>query len=619
MNSPVEEIKSEKRILLLKYLKKNHSRYETLFSYNEDSIFVLDIEGHVVQSNPTFQQLTGYSHTEVDEKLKLQLLFPIDQINRVFHHFSNAVLGRFPNFDCKIITKIGEIFDLNISFIPISVDDQIVGVWAVGKDITELKRKKEEIRKVEEMQRVLTDNILDVIISTNLQGEIVYVSPSSEYILGYEPNEIINQNVLALVHSDDVKNAFDNRKKVLSSQENGRDSFRIRKKSGEYIWVESLSKPIIAHDTLHVLEIVSVIRDITERKKVEEEAKKREETYRNLVEYSPDAVIIAKDSLILFINETGARLFGAANKREIFNKTLDEMVHPDFHQIAKERELNVMAGHVTEFTEFKLLRLDGSEFVAEVKGIPTIYENQLARHIIIRDITERKKTHELLLNSEKLSVAGQLAAGIAHEVRNPLTAIKGFLQIMETEDNNHKSFFEIIQSEMDRIELILSELLVLAKPHELKFNAVDLITLLENVKTLIDTQAVLNGIQITLNYNIHNLTIHCDQNQLKQLFINLLKNAVEAMPDGGNITIEVKQYGFSMVKIYFKDTGRGMPQEILKRVGEPFFTTKQDGTGLGIMISKQIVENHGGNINIWSDEQGTIIELILPIASERLH
>ncbi|ULT55881.1 PAS domain S-box protein [Neobacillus drentensis] len=611
MNSPVEAIKSEKRMLLLKYLKENHRRYETLFSCNEDSIFVLDIEGRVVQSNPAFLQLTGFSLVEADE-LKLQFLFPIDHINKVFHHFSNAVVGRFPNFDTKIITKNGQILDLNITFIPISEDDQIVGVSAVGKDITELKRKKEEIRKVEEMQRVLTDNILDVIVSTNLQGEIVYVSPSCEYILGYDPNEVLNQNILSFVHPEDVEHAYQNRRKVLDGQEHGRDSYRVRKNSGEYMWVESLCKPIIAHDTLHVLEIVSVIRDITE-------AKRREETYRDLVEYSPDAVIIAKDAEILFINETGAKLFGASNKKDILNRTMADLIHSDYHEIAKERQQIETSGNVTDFIEYKLLRLDGSQFVAEVKGIPTIYQNNRARHIIIRDITERKKTHELLLNSEKLNVAGQLAAGIAHEVRNPLTAIKGFLQLMESEEERNRPYFEIIQSEMDRIELILSELLVMAKPHELKFEAVDLITLLENVKTLIDTQAIINGIQIETHYNYHNFTINCDRNQLKQVFINILKNAIEAMPEGGLITIEVKQYGLNMVKVFFQDTGKGMSQEILKRVGEPFFTTKEDGTGLGVMISKQIIENHGGTINIWSDEQGTLIEVILPIASKRLH
>ncbi|EKN65023.1 sporulation kinase [Neobacillus bataviensis LMG 21833] len=613
MNGPVEAIKSEKRMLLINYLNENKSRYETLFTFNQDGIFTMDIEGHLVQGNPAFEKISGYAEEEATQ-LKLQFLFPIDQVNKVFHHFHQAVLGQFQNFDCKMANKIGGLVDLNITNIPICVNDQIVGVCAVARDITELKRKKEEVRKIEEMQRVLTDNLLDLIISTNLQGEIIYVSPSCEYILGYSSDEVIKQNFLSFVHPDDAERTFIIRKEALSHHEDRRDCYRIRKKNGTFIWMESLCKPIIASDTLHVLEVVSVFRDISERTRVEEEAKKREETYRDIVEYSPDAVIIARENEILFINETGTRVFGAATKQDLLTKELSELIHLDYHEIAKKRIRLVTNGEATEFYEYKLIRLDGTTFFAEVKGIPTIFQNKPARHIIIRDITERKKTQELLLNSEKLSVAGQLAAGIAHEVRNPLTAIKGFLQLMEAQAESDKPYFEIIQSEMDRIELILSELLVLAKPQELKIETVDLVSLIDSVKTLLDTQANMNGVHIERLYNAKNFTIKCDKNQLKQVFINILKNAIEAMPKGGIVTIELKKHSFNKVKLLIKDTGNGMPVHILRRLGEPFFTTKEEGTGLGIMISKQIVENHDGTIHFWSDQKGTMIEVILPTA-----
>jgi len=612
MNGPVEAIKNEKRMLLVKYLDENISRCETLFTCNQDSMFILDIEGYVVQGNPAFEIISGYS-TEEAKQLKLQFLFPIDNVNKVFHHFHKAVLGLFQNFDCKMINKNGHLVDLNVTNIPISVDDQIVGVCAVARDITELKRKKEEVRKIEEMQRILTDNVLDVIISTNMQGEILYVSPSCEHIFGYTEDEVINQNSLTFIHPADKKKAYLNRKKSLCTLGNGRDCYRVRKKGGEYVWVESLCKPIIDPQTLLVLEVVSVIRDISKQTKVEEEAKKREETYRDIVEYSPDAVFIASGNKILFINETGARLLGATKKEDILNKKVIDFFHPDYREIAKKRIKVVTRGDTTDFNEYKLIRLDGTTFFAEVKGIPTIFQNKPAKHIIFRDITEQKRTQELLLNSEKLNVAGQLAAGIAHEVRNPLTAIKGFLRLMEAQENNNQTYFEIIKSEMDRIELILSELLVLAKPHELKFEPVDLITLIDSVKTLIDTQAIMNGVHIETINSAKNFTINCDRNQLKQVFINILKNAIEAMPKGGVVTIELKKHSFNKVKLLFKDTGKGMPQDILKRLGEPFFTTKEDGTGLGIMISKQIVENHDGTIHFWSDQKGTIIEVILPL------
>jgi two-component system, sporulation sensor kinase A len=353
------------------------------------------------------------------------------------------------------------------------------------------------------------------------------------------------------------------------------------------------------------------------KKNIVKELEKREETYRDLVENSPDAVIIAYGDDILFINETGARLFGALNKEEIQQKKIFEIVHPDFRASIKERVEIVTNGEASDFFEFKLIRLDGTFFAAEVKGIPTIFQNKPARHIIIRDITDRKKTLELLLNAEKLNVAGQLAAGIAHEVRNPLTAIKGFLQLMETQLNDHQSYFEIIQSEIDRIELILSELLVLAKPQDLKFAPVQLQSLIQDVKTLVDTQAIMNNIQINFVNQCGNLIINCDKNQLKQVMINFLKNAIEAMANGGIITIELKKHGMNQVKMLFKDTGCGMPPHVLKRIGEPFFTTKESGTGLGIMNSKQIIENHHGTVHFWSDEKGTLIEVILPINGQK--
>lgn len=612
MNSSIKVSKNEKKLLLKNYLEKNVSRSQTLWNSNQDAIFAMDLEGYFIQVNPAYEKLTGYSAQEA-ASMKLQSLIPIESLDKVFHHFHKAVLGQFHNFDCRMTIKAGQTLDLNLTNIPISVNDQIVGVYGVAKDITLLKRKKEELRKMEEIHRSLTENVFDMIISTNLQGELLYVSPACEHILGYSREELQSRNSLSLLHIDDQDRAYADLKAVLINQENGNGSYRIHKKNGSFIWVEIFCNPIVDPDTRLVVEMVCVIKDISERKRAEEEAEKREDTYRDLVENSPDAVIIARGCDMLFINETGRRLLGASKKEDILDKKLLDILHPDLHDTAKKRAEILNNEAAMDFIEYKLIRLDGTIIEAEVKGMPTIYENKPARHIIFRDITERKKTKQLLLNSEKLTIAGQLAAGIAHEVRNPLTAIKGFLQLMEAQVDN-KTYFTIIQSEMERIEIILSELLLLAKPQELKFEKENFHSLINNVKTLIDTQAIMNNIQIEIENDCEDLLIRCDKNQLKQLFINLIKNAIEAMNHGGTITIEIKQYGLDKIKVYIKDTGNGVPQQIIKRIGEPFFTTKEAGTGLGIMISKQIIENHNGKFHFWSDENGTIIEVILPIS-----
>ncbi|WP_423802253.1 PAS domain S-box protein [Neobacillus sp. SAB-20_R2A] len=611
MNSPVENIKNEKNQLLKKYIGERFADYEMLFERSQNALLLLDTAGNIVRVNPTFEMLCGYTAKEVIT-MKLQTFFPLDSLDNVFHHFHKTSLGQLENFDCQLNNKSGAIHDVNITNIPISVDNQIVGVIAVLKDITLLKQKKTEVRKIEEFHRVLTENVLDTIVCTNLLGKIIYISPSCETISGYKADELIGTTFSFIVHEEDWEKAYADRKLSYLGGESIRGKYRIRRKDGNLIWVEALSKPVFDPDTQTIVEVVSVVREITERIKAEEELWSRKKAFRELVEHSPDAVLIAQDKDIIFVNKTGIELLGAANAEEILSKELLYFIHPDYHQEVKERIQTVSNGETVDFRDYKVIRQDGSVFDAEIKGIPTFFNNHYAQHVIIRDITERKKTQELLLNSEKLTIAGQLAAGIAHEVRNPLTAIKGFLQLMERKMED-QTYFGIIESEIDRIELILSELLVLAKPQDVKFESVYLPALIEDIKTLIDTQAIMNNVSIEVVNTNGPITIKGDKNQLKQVFINFLKNAIEAMPNGGSCIIEMKAIGENKVQIFFKDTGDGIPPHILKRMGEPFFTTKENGTGLGIMISKQIIENHHGTVHFWSDKKGTIIEVTLPL------
>jgi len=457
----------------------------------------------------------------------------------------------------------------------------------------------------------------DAIFTVDLNGYFVQVNESFEKLLGYsneETKQIKCQSIVVVEEADKFLTYFH---QSASGQFHTFDC-KFRNKKEQIIDFTILLLPISVDNQMAGIKIVAkrkkteVIKSeaFSER---ENELWNRKKTFRNFIEYAPDAIIISKQEKIIFINESGIKLLNAANMEEVMSRTILELVHPDYHQLVKERIKNGLNGKVTKFNQFVLMRFDGTSLDAEAKVFPAFFNNESGQHIIIiRDITERKKTQELLHNSEKLTIAGQLAAGIAHEVRNPLTAIKGFLQLMERQIAN-KRYFDIIQSEINRIELILSELLVLAKPQDLKFEKEKMKALVEEVKTLIDTQAIMNDIQIEIVNKCEDVTINCDKNQLKQVFINFLKNSIEAMPNGGNITIKIKKLSDNKVRIFFKDTGYGIPQHILKRIGEPFFTTKENGSGLGVMISKQIIDNHNGSVKFWSDPNGTLIEVILPL------
>lgn len=446
----------------------------------------------------------------------------------------------------------------------------------------------------------------------SVDGKIMKVNHSLCDCLGYQEQDLLNRTFQEITHPDDLDIDLSQMDLLLEGKIN---SFQMEKrymhKNHHEIWA-LLSVTLVRNEQNQPLYFVSQIQDITDRKLAEEQFKMGEKRYQRLVEESPDGVIILQNGKCLFVNKAGVDLLGGANKDEIIGNSIYDFIHVDYHNRIKKLVKNNIYTESMGPIEEKFVRIDGKEINGEIKTIPTIYQGKVAIHAIIRDISERKKTQELIIHSEKLTIAGQLAAGIAHEIRNPLTAIKGFLQIMKSDFEDRKMYFDVIFSEMNRVESILSELLILAKPQTKKFEQKDIAIILNHIITLLKTQTNLNSIEIIETIEANLPPIFCDENQLKQVFINILKNAIEAMPHSGKIHIDVKQKSNS-VAIRIADQGCGIPEELLNQIGEPFFTTKEKGTGLGLMICKQIIESHKGELHIDSCDKGTMVEIILPL------
>ncbi|MFS0637977.1 ATP-binding protein [Mesobacillus foraminis] len=224
------------------------------------------------------------------------------------------------------------------------------------------------------------------------------------------------------------------------------------------------------------------------------------------------------------------------------------------------------------------------------------------------------KAYEESRQKENLAVIGQMAASIAHEIRNPLSALKGFTQLQQEKDASEDNFYPIMLNEIDRINMIVSDLLIIGKPNGITRHEAKIGNILHYVVSIIKPQAVRQGIEIHLETAVDVPAICCDENQLKQVFINLLKNAVEAMPDGGNIFIKAL-FVKDAFRISIKDEGVGIPSDKIAKLGEPFYTTKENGTGLGFMVTKKIIEEHGGKISVQSiRKKGTKVDVYLPAA-----
>jgi two-component system, sporulation sensor kinase E len=249
-----------------------------------------------------------------------------------------------------------------------------------------------------------------------------------------------------------------------------------------------------------------------------------------------------------------------------------------------------------------------------ISGILDERDQLVAYASISRDITERRNTDELLRRSEKLSIVGQLAAGVAHEIRNPLTTLRGFVQLQHAKAKGNQQHLDIMLSELDRINFIVSEFLILAKPQAINFQKRDIVYILQDIISLLASQANLNNIQFLFDCAPHIPLINCEENQLKQVFINIIKNGMESMPNGGEITIQVGNLASDDVMVRVVDQGCGISEDQLARLGEPFYTNKETGTGLGLMVSQQIIANHKGSMHFESElDKGTTVEIILPM------
>ncbi|KGX83521.1 PAS domain-containing sensor histidine kinase [Pontibacillus marinus] len=232
------------------------------------------------------------------------------------------------------------------------------------------------------------------------------------------------------------------------------------------------------------------------------------------------------------------------------------------------------------------------------------------------DITSLKEKDELQARTKQNETALRVAAGIAHEIRNPLTSIKGFMQLMMSNQMDVQKYSEIIFSELSRIETIVNEFMLLAKPtQKTELEETDVHDIMIYVTSLFKNQIEGQDIELFQNFDPSLPQCLSDPKRLKQIFINLVKNAVEAMEDGGSLTVKSEYIQQdSSLRFTVSDTGKGIEQEKLQRIGEPFFTTKEKGTGLGVMVTNKFVESLDGQIHYESEiGKGTSVIVTLPI------
>ncbi|OCA83045.1 PAS domain-containing sensor histidine kinase [Bacillus sp. FJAT-27225] len=360
--------------------------------------------------------------------------------------------------------------------------------------------------------------------------------------------------------------------------------------------------------------LVVIGRDITENRKLINLLEESQQQYKSLFEYNPDIVYMT-DLTGVFTN-VNARLKEVTGYEPstIIGKRIFDLM-PNLDRKLLGRYLSAVVNDKTPQTiELGLKTSQGASIIVECTSMPIIINGTITGLIGYgKDVTKLRETEEQLRRSEKLSVVGEMSASVAHEIRNPLTSLLGFVQLLDSEDEKHRSYYKIMKNELNRINSIVGELLLLAKPQEVKFLHSDLSVILLDVITLLETEAAFNNVQLETRIEKQDLFLDCEPNQLKQLFINVIKNAIEASNPGGKVSVSATNTGHGTVAVSIKDKGVGIPKERLEKIGQPFYSSKEKGTGLGLTVSYKIIEFHRGKMTFASEvNKGTKVQIELP-------
>ncbi|MEK0313488.1 PAS domain S-box protein [Cohnella sp. 56] len=405
-----------------------------------------------------------------------------------------------------------------------------------------------------------------------------------------------------------------------------------------------------------------------------EELRSTKQYLESFVHHSSDAIHVADPAgQLMQLNAAFERMYGWT-AAEALGRRLPEV--PEDQQAAFEQIMKsvVNGGAVADYETVRY-RKDGSLIDVSITISPVRDESGSVVGIasISRNITERKHTEEMLRRSEKLSMVGQLAAGVAHEIRNPLTTLRGFVQLQQQTGRITAHHLDTMLAELDRINFIVGEFLVLSKPQAVRYQLVDIRSIMKETMSLLEAQALMNNVQFELSQPDSLPLLNGEPNQLKQVLLNVLKNGMEAMPEGGTLRIGISEEypaqaaeveaaeseaaagrlpdggagdervakskadegsmaqgeagyaghhaaatvpvnGAAAVLIAIEDEGFGISEEELKHLGEPFYSNKATGHGLGLMVSQQILSGHKGSIRYKSTlGQGTRVEIRLPI------
>jgi len=618
-------------------LRASEARYRLLAENVKDVISVVDMNLRSTYVSPSVTQLLGYT---VEETMAMSLeegMTPasFEVVAKAFSEGLAAEEGGDKNLPASLVLeaeakhKDGHLVptEMRVNLLR-DAEGKPVGILGVTRDITERKKSEEVLRESEERFRAIFDNSIDGILVTDLETKSLYTCNKAMcQMLGYSLEEIRNLKVTDIHPKKDLSYVMTEIERERQGESAGVKVLPLERKDGSVLYAEVTPSLVTFAGRRY---LAGIFRDISERKRAEEALKSSEERYRLVVDNANEAIVVAQDGMLKFFNSRSIGILGYS-KEEMTSKPFIELIHPDDQQMVAGRYMARLRGEeLPSVYSFRAVDKTGNVRWVEISAVMITWEGRPATLNFLTDITERKKAEEekqrmeeQLLLAGRLAAVGELSAGVAHELNNPIAAIQGFAQLLTARndlDETMKNDLGIVYREAQRAAKITQNLLSFARKHEPEKQLISLNEVIEKTLELRTHQMKVNNIELVVDFAADLPKTMADFFQMQQVFVNVINNAEQAMVEAhgkGRLVVKTQKVG-DMIQISFADDGPGIPEENMKRIFDPFFTTKEvgKGTGLGLSICYGLVEAHGGRIYAKSKlGEGATFVVEIPIVS----
>ena len=594
-------------------------------------------DNRVKYANRAYSTMNGYPMEEImgwtmDEVSKLihpdDLPFVVEQGQK---KAAGCKEGVMPHYSYRGINKSGEVR---------WIDQYSKTIMYGGKpadlitfiDINDQKLAQETLIRSEKRYRDLADSLPQTVFEANEEGTLTFVNRNAFDLFGYSQQDFDRGiNTIEVLIPEDRNRAKEAIKKFMRGEGITPNEYSALKKDGTTFPISIHTNTVFHQDKF--MGFRGIIIDLTQIRKAAEALRESEEKYRLLIENATDAIYIAQDGILKFVNPKTETMSGYSAD-ELSKMPFIDLVHPEDRDIAFEKHKKGLKGEdFQHIYSFRILNRSGQELSVEINTVQIRWEGRPATINFMRDITELQGLKDRLQQARKMEAIGTLAGGVAHDFNNLLMAIQGRISLLLIgKDVSHPDFEHLRETEslIGSAANLTRQLLGFARGGKYEVKTIDLNSLLKKSSEMF--MRTKREIAFNTKFQKGVWRVEADKGQIEQVLMNLFVNAWQAMPGGGDLQLNTenvildKRYvePFSVepgryVKISVTDTGIGMDKATQEKIFDPFFTTKEMGRGIGLGLASVygIIKNHGGFIDVYSEKgKGTTFDAYLP-ASEK--